>query len=74
MPNVTISLDEKTLKVGREYARMHHTSLNALIRETLNSKVRPPENDWLEECLSLMDRAKAHSHGKKWKREDLHVR
>jgi len=31
MPNITISIDEKLLKFGREYAEKHHTSVNALI-------------------------------------------
>jgi len=31
MPDITISIDEKLLKFGREYAEKHHTSVNALI-------------------------------------------
>ena len=40
MPNITISIDEKLLKIGREYAEEHHTSVNALIRNLLEQTVR----------------------------------
>jgi hypothetical protein len=35
MPNITISLDTELLHSGREYAKQHRTSLNALIRKLL---------------------------------------
>ena len=31
MPNITISLEEDLMKLGRRYAEKHQTSLNALI-------------------------------------------
>jgi hypothetical protein len=40
MPNITISLDEPLLKSGRQYAQMHGTSVNALIRNLLEKTVR----------------------------------
>jgi hypothetical protein len=72
MANVTISIDDKLLKEGRKYARMHGTSLNSLIRQLLSKTVAPTSNDWLEECFRLMDRAKGDSKGEKWSREDLY--
>jgi hypothetical protein len=72
MPNITISIDEKLLKFGRQYAEKHHTSVNALIRNLLEQTVKTDSIQWLDECFALMDRANAHSRGKRWKREDLY--
>ena len=72
MPNITISLNEDLLKSGRRYAEKHQTSVNALIRKFLEQTVRSDSNDWIEECFSLMDRAKANSGGRRWKREDIY--
>lgn len=73
MKNVTLSLPDDLLQLGREYAKTHHTSLNELIREVLKKTVaKPAGKDWLEECFKMMDKAKASSRGKKWKREDLY--
>ncbi|MDY6905742.1 MAG: DUF6364 family protein [Thermodesulfobacteriota bacterium] len=72
MPNITISIDEKLLKAGREYARAHNTSLNALIRQLLEKNVSQHSGQWVDECLQLMDQVRADSHGEKWAREDLY--
>ena len=72
MPNITISIDEKLLKFGREYAEKHHTSVNALIRNLLEQTVKTDSTLWLDECFVLMDRANARSEGRQWKREDLY--
>jgi plasmid stability protein len=72
MPNITVSLDEDLLKSRRKYAQKHHTSMNALIRTLLEQTVQPQSKDWLDECFDLMDRARANSRGKRWKREDLY--
>ena len=72
MPNITISLDEDLIKAGRQYAKQHNTSINALIRRLLEQTVQNRSEDWLEECFNLMDRVKVDSHGQSWKREDLY--
>lgn len=72
MKNLTISLDEKLLKEGREYSRKHNISLNRLLRNTLVKTFRPKTNQWLEEAFSIMDKTKASLKGEKWKREDLY--
>lgn len=72
MKNITLSLDEKLLEAGREYAKAHNTSLNSLIRELLAQAVLPASADWVEEMLHLMNRAKGNSQGKKWTREDIY--
>lgn len=72
MPNITISLDEDLLKAGRQYARKHNTSVNALIRKLLEQTVRSRSKEWLDESFKLMDQAAVNSQGKRWKREDLY--
>ena len=72
MKNITLSIDDEVLKAGREYARKHHISLNNLIRKLLAQTVLPSSQYWLDECFSLMDKAKADSGGRKWTREELY--
>lgn len=72
MPNVTLSIDEKLLKSGREYARKHNTSLNALIRNLLRRTIENQDPDWIHGVFSLMDSNPVSSEGKKWSREELY--
>ena len=72
MPNISISLDEDLLRAGRQYAKKHNTSVNALIRNLLEQMVRSQSNDWLDQCFKMMDQAEVTSQGKPWKREDLY--
>jgi hypothetical protein len=72
VPNITISLDEQLLKLGRQYAEKHQTSMNALIRSLLEQTVKSDSTQWIDECFSLMDRAGGHSKGRRWKREELY--
>jgi len=72
VPNITISLDEKLLRSGRQYAEKHGTSVNALIRGLLEKTVTNDSMDWVDECFSLMDRANVKSNGTRWKRKDLY--
>ena len=71
MPNVTLALDEQTLRRAREYARKHNLSVNAIIRRLLKQMVEQGPDSWLEECFRLMDRSRARAAGR-WKREDLY--
>jgi len=70
--NITLSLDEETLKAGRDYAKKHHMSLNGLIRRLLRQNVVGSSSQWLTEVFDTMDKAQADSRGAKWKREDLY--
>lgn len=72
MANITISLDDDLLAAGRQYAKSHNTSLNALIRQLIKKNVRPDLQNWLDAGFRLMDRADINSGGKQWKREDLY--
>jgi len=56
MKNVTLSVEENLLRVSREYAQNHHTSLNNLIRKYLQNTASKQSTLWIDECLSLMDR------------------
>ena len=72
MSNLTISIDDDLLKSGRQYAKKHHTSLNALIRKLLQETVTQNRQNWLDDCFDLMDESGANSHGKKWYRGELY--
>ncbi len=73
MRNITISLQEHILMAGRQYAKLHHLSLNGLIRDLLAKTVmKPPGTAWLEESFHLADKAKGNSRGKKWTRDELY--
>ena len=72
MKNITLSIDEDTLKAGRNYAKRHKMSLNMLIRKLLKQNVTDLSTQWLAETSELMDRAKANSQSRRWRREDLH--
>lgn len=75
MKNITLALDEETHRAGREYARHHHTSLNALIRKLLRQTIaQDSKTSGLEEFLRLAEAAKADSKGWKWNREEIHDR
>lgn len=74
MPKITLSIDEKLLQKGREYARRQQISFNALIRKLLEDKVQENYTGRLEACFELMDKATVSSAGEKWDREALHER
>jgi hypothetical protein len=72
MKNITLALDEKIVKAGREYARKHNLTLNSLIRRLLEQTVTHESTEWIDECYLLMDKAAVCPPAPKWKREDLH--
>ena len=72
VPNITISIDKDLLESGRQYAKKHQISINALIRKLLEQTVRPQSQDWMEHCFNLMDQENADSRGISWTRADLY--
>ena len=78
MANLTITVDETTLKRARIKALGQGTSVNALLREYLESYA----GDWreqieaIEQALTLAKEANVGSgpEGRTWKREDLYDR
>jgi Family of unknown function (DUF6364) len=74
MKNITLALDEKTLKAGRAYARQHQTTLNSLVRDLLQKHAGTERDAALTELLRVMDAHPGNSKGRKWRREDLYAR
>ena len=72
MRNITLALDEKTIRAGRAYARRHNMTLNSLVRKLLRQATVKESKDWIEECFTLMDKAHARPVPGKWRREDLY--
>ena len=72
MKNITLSMDERVLKAGREYARQHNVSFNVLVRRLVEQTVLSTKNQWLEDTFSLMDSLKVSSDHQAWTREELH--
>lgn len=72
MKNITLALDEKTIKAGREYARKHNLTLNSLIRRLLQQTISQGSRNWIDECFALMDKAEVGTIKKTWKRDDLY--
>ena len=72
MKNITLALDEKIIRKGRQYATKHNLTLNSLVRKLLERTVEEDSQNWLEECFHLMDKVKIARGVRKWKREDLY--
>lgn len=72
MKNVTLAIDEDTLKDGREYARKHNMSFNAMVRKLIQQKIKSDSTQWLDDTYSLMDKLNVSSENKKWAREELY--
>lgn len=69
--NVTLSMDEELIEKGREYARRHGISFNALIRDLLKRRITQ-ESDWVEESFRAMDAAGGRSRGRRINRDELY--
>ena len=72
MKNITLSMDEETLKAGRVYAQRHNLSFNDLVRKLVEQTVLPAKNLWLEDTFALMDALNVSSEGRSWTREELY--
>jgi hypothetical protein len=72
MRNITLAMDEEILVLGREYAKRHNMSFNALVRKSLEKTVKHTSKDWIDEMFKDMDKEKVNSKGAKWRREDLY--
>lgn len=72
MKNITLSIDNDTLKLAREYARQHNISFNALVRRLIEQTVKTSSTQWLYDTFFLMDKTNVSSKNQKWKREDLY--
>lgn len=72
MKNITLALDEETIRAGREYARRHNLTLNGLVRKLLRQTVSRGAADWIDEAFALMDQAPSPPRKVKWSRKELY--
>ncbi|MDR1452817.1 MAG: hypothetical protein LBJ25_02435 [Candidatus Margulisbacteria bacterium] len=72
MKNITLAIDEEMLTLGREYAKRHNMSFNALVRKSVEKTVKKTSQDWLADLFQEMDKDNASSRGKKWTRAELY--
>jgi hypothetical protein len=69
--NITISVDEELARRAREVARRQGASLNALIRQYLESLAGEVPGDAVaDELLDLMEEHGGHSGGRRVTREE----
>ena len=77
MPNITLSVDEETIKKVRRIAIERDTTLTAMVREFLRSVAasEAPERqravDRLEQSFHSLER---HMGPRRWRRDELHER
>jgi hypothetical protein len=76
MKNVTIALDEKTLREARRIAVERSTSLNGLIREFLERLTARESHGRTarRRIVELVRDGKAEVGERNWTRDDLHDR
>lgn len=76
MKNITLAIDEDVLSEVRAYAAANGTTVNALVRNALQSvaeRSKAQKLGW-DELFRLTDEAKAEVGPITWKRDDLYER
>ena len=53
-------------------AHKRSLSLNSLVRRLLKQSVTKASSHWIIETFQIMEKAKASSKGRRWKREELY--
>lgn len=77
MANLTVTIDDDVLLRARRRALDHGTSVNALVRDYLQSFVGADDTvDAGRALVAISHRASASSgsHGRRWTRDDAHDR
>ena len=72
MKNITLSMDEDIIKLGREYAKRHNISFNVLVRRLIEQTVKNDNTSWLDDTFDFIDRNIDSSNGITWTREELY--
>lgn len=72
MKNITLSMDEDTVKLGREYAKRHNISFNVLVRRLIEQTVKKDNTSWLDDTFDYIDKNIDSSRGITWSREELY--
>jgi plasmid stability protein len=76
MGNLTITVDEESLKKARVRALQEGTSVNALLREFLDSYagVRRGQQEAAGRIVTLSRKSKSRRGGRTWTRDELYER
>jgi len=76
MANLTIAIDEESLKKARIRAIQEGTSVNALLREFLDSYagVRREQQAATRKILAISSSSNSRRGGRTWTRDSLHER
>lgn len=76
MANLTITLEEESLKRARIRALQEGTSVNALLRDFLEAYAgtHRARADAVREILTLSRQAQSRRGGRTWSRDELHER
>ena len=76
MGNLTITIDEESLKKARVRALEEGTSVNALLRDFLESYagVRREQKKAVQKILSLSNKSQSRRGDRTWTRDELHER
>jgi hypothetical protein len=73
--NITLSVDDAVIEKARKLAHARGTSVNQLVRDYLESLVRPAGRDrFVSELRRLTKDGKGRSKGWRFNREALHER
>lgn len=76
MANLTLAIPDETLRRARQKALEQGTSVNALLREHLESfaGTRSAQEEALDRIRKRADHVRAGSGGRRWTRDELHER
>lgn len=76
MSNLTITVDDEALRRARLKALEQGTSVNALLREYLESYAgcKASQIHAMQALLELSRAATSHAGGQRWTRDELHAR
>jgi hypothetical protein len=76
MANLTITIDEESLKKARMRALQEGTSVNALLRDFVDAYagVRRDQQDAAKRIIALSRESKSRRGGGTWTRDELHER
>ncbi len=76
MTNLTITIDDEVLKRARLRALQENTSVNALLRDALETYagVRVERESAVVDLLRLARGSQAGSGGRRWTREEVYER
>lgn len=74
MKNITLSMPEDLIKLGREYAAKHGTTLNEMIRELLRKRVINETDHPIERLIEHAEKLKIKKSSWKWNREEVYDR